>query len=381
MLNTKKTMSHGKTREDKTCLNCGHTVEERYCPHCGQENIEPKQPFHYLFTHFIEDFTHYDGEFWKTIKYLLLKPGKLTKEYLAGKRQLYVAPVKLYIFISFITFFLPPLISSSEEESSELEKKTHIAKEVEKEKSKDEKITQITDNLKQNLSKEHLNKDSLKSKQIVKDIKVTEVNGNDIDTDALGETEDGRISVLGATNMKQFDSLHSKNKKNHAIYVFMKPFAKKIFHMQEQGLKRDLIFDKFKETMIHTLPKALFIYLPVFAFFLWIFHNKKKWWYFDHGIFTLHYFSFLLLGTLILIFLDRITDLLPDYGALNLLIILINMAAIIYMSIYFFIAHHRVYESSRTMSIFKGVFLFMINFIGIIFMGLLLMYASFMMMH
>lgn len=374
-------MSHGKTREDKTCLNCGHTVEERYCPHCGQENIEPKQPFHYLFTHFIEDFTHYDGEFWKTIKYLLLRPGKLTKEYLSGKRQMYVAPVKLYIFISFITFFLPPLISSSREESTEYDKKAHVAKEIEKEKAKDEKIAAITDSLKQHLSKEQLSKDSQQSKNTAKDIKVTEVNGNNIDTDALGETEDGKLSVLGARNMSQYDSLYSNNKESRFLYNFMKPFAKKIFHMQEQGLKKELIMDKFKETIVHTLPKALFIYLPLFAFFLWIFHSKKKWWYFDHGIFTLHYFSFLLLGTLILIFFDRISNLLPDYSALNLFIILINMAAIIYMSVYFFIAHHRVYESSRTMSIFKGIFLFMINFIGIIFMGLLLMYASFMMMH
>jgi len=375
-------MSHGKTREDKTCLNCGHTVEERYCPHCGQENTEPKQPFHYLFTHFIEDFTHYDGEFWKTIKYLLLRPGKLTKEYLAGKRQMYVAPVKLYIFISFITFFLPPLFSSSEEEPTEHDRKEQISKEIEKEKAKDKKITKITDSLKQHLSKEQLDKNSNQSEQFSKDIKVTEINGNDIETDALGETEDGRISVFGAKNMKQFDSLQSGDKKNQeVVYAFLKPFAKKIFHMQDQGLKKELIMDKFKETMIHTLPKALFIYLPVFAFFLWIFHNKKKWWYFDHGIFTLHYFSFLLLGTLILIFFDRITDLLPNYSVLNLLIILINTVAVIYMSIYFFIAHHRVYESSRTMSIFKGIFLFMINFIGIIFMGLLLMYASFMMMH
>lgn len=372
-------MSHGKTREDKTCLNCGHTVEERFCPHCGQENIEPKQPFHFLFTHFVEDFTHYDGEFWKTIKYLLLKPGKLTKEYLAGKRQMYVAPVKLYIFISFITFFLPSLFSSSDEEATEHGKKEHVAKKAEKEKAKDEKTAKFTDSLQQHLSKEQLNKAS--QSKATKEIKVTEVNGNNIDTDALGETEDGKLSVVGARNMKQYDSIYASDKRNSVVYSFLKPFAKKIFHMQEQGLKKELIMDKFKESLIHTLPKALFVYLPVFAFFLWIFHNKKKWWYFDHGIFTLHYFSFLLLGVLILICFDKITDLLPDYGILNVLYILIYFAAIIYMSIYFFIAHHRVYESSRTMSVFKGIFLFMINFIGIICMGLLLMYVSFLMMH
>lgn len=97
-------MSHGKLRADKTCLNCGHHVEERFCPHCGQENIETRQPFYFLFTHFIEDFTHYDGQFWGTLKNLFFKPGKLTNTYLEGKRQRFVPPVKLYIFVSFIVF-------------------------------------------------------------------------------------------------------------------------------------------------------------------------------------------------------------------------------------------------------------------------------------
>lgn len=368
-------MSHGKIREDKTCLNCGHHVEERFCPHCGQENIQPKQPFYYLFTHFIEDFTHYDGQFWKTIKYLLFRPGKLTREYLAGKRQAYVAPVKLYIFVSFITFFLPSLLVSSEEETKEQDK-THASKEIEKEKKKAQ-VAQFTDSLKQELSKEQLKKD----RKADKDLKVTEINGNDIEIDTFGETKDGKIGVLGATNMKQFDSLYAKSINDQRVFDFMRPFAKKVFHMQEQGMNKDQIFDKFQETLVHTLPKALFVYLPIFAFFLWIFHNKKKWWFFDHGIFTLHYFSFLLLGTLILICFDWITDFLPDFSVLNLLIILIYLASLLYMSFYFFVAHHRVYESSRSASIFKGLFLFVINFIGLLIMLLILVYISFMMMH
>lgn len=366
-------MSHGKIREDKTCLNCGHTVEERFCPHCGQENTETKQPFHYLFTHFIEDFTHYDGQFWKTIKYLLFRPGKLTKEYLAGKRQTYVAPVKLYIFVSFITFFLPSLLSSSEEEQKTNDVYTLNTKE--REQANKERVAKMLDSIGRE------NKNIKIPKETINDLKVSVVNNDDSRTDAVGETEDGKLTILGAKNMKQFDSLYIKSSDSRSIFDFMRPFAKKVFHFQEQGLNKEQIFDKFSETVVHTLPKALFIYLPVFAFFLWLFHNKKKWWFFDNGIFTLHYFSFLLLGILIIIFLSKLFSLLPDYSIFNILSILISTIAIFYMFIYFFIAHHRVYENSRSISIMKGMSLFIINFFALLCMLLLLVYTSFRMMH
>lgn len=366
-------MSHGKIREDKTCLNCGHIVEERFCPHCGQENTETKQPFHYLFTHFIEDFTHYDGQFWKTIKYLLFRPGKLTKEYLAGKRQAYVAPVKLYIFVSFITFFVPSLFSSSGEQQEE--KNVYNINTIQRQKANKERISKILDSV----NKE--NKNMLIPQGAINDLKVTEVNGNNIETDALGETKDGKLSILGAANMKQFDSLYAKDANNRSVFDFMRPFAKKVFHLQEQGLNKEQIFDKFSETVVHTLPKALFIYLPVFAFFLWLFHNKKKWWFFDNGIFTLHYFSFLLLGILILISSSELLSLLPDYTIFNVISFLVYTITIVYMLIYFFIAHHRVYENSRSISVVKGMFLFIINFFALLCMLLLLVYTSFRMMH
>src|SRR5688500_11861363 len=104
---------HG-LREDKTCLNCFHIVENRYCPNCGQENTEPRKSFHHLFTHFIEDLVHYDNSFYKSVNALLFKPGRLTKEYIAGKRQSYVPPVKMYIFINFLTFFLMSILPSQE---------------------------------------------------------------------------------------------------------------------------------------------------------------------------------------------------------------------------------------------------------------------------
>jgi len=92
-------------RKDKTCLNCNYVVDNRFCSNCGQENTDTRKTFFHLFVHFFEDLTHYENAFWKTIKNLLLRPASLTKEYLSGKRMSYLAPVRLYIFVSFVTFF------------------------------------------------------------------------------------------------------------------------------------------------------------------------------------------------------------------------------------------------------------------------------------
>ena len=108
-------MSKSALRKDKTCLNCRHVVEMRFCPNCGQENTDSRKTFHHLFIHFFEDLTHYENAFWRTIRNLLFKPAALTKEYLSGKRLSYLAPVRLYIFISFLTFFLFTVIPDSED--------------------------------------------------------------------------------------------------------------------------------------------------------------------------------------------------------------------------------------------------------------------------
>src|SRR6218665_2979419 len=120
-------MSKHHLRKDPVCQNCGHHVEERFCGHCGQENTETRQSFGHLLRHFVEDLTHYDGAFWRTMKNLLFKPAYLTREFLKGRRASYVPPVRLYIFISFVTFLLPYLLPESEREHGHGSKTAHAA--------------------------------------------------------------------------------------------------------------------------------------------------------------------------------------------------------------------------------------------------------------
>ena len=99
-------MSHLKERKEKKCLNCNALIYGRFCHICGQENLIPKETFLYLVRHFIEDLTLFDGKFFATLKYLLLRPDFLSYEYMRGRRLSYLNPIRMYVFTSAIFSFL-----------------------------------------------------------------------------------------------------------------------------------------------------------------------------------------------------------------------------------------------------------------------------------
>lgn len=321
-------MSHSPIRKDKTCLNCRHVVEQKYCPNCGQENTDSRKTFHHLFVHFFEDLTHYENAFWKTIRNLLFKPATLTKEYLSGKRLSYLAPVRLYIFISFITFLLIALFPSH-----------------------------VTENLK-------------KSEK--------DITTNLIKQDKKGIETFKEKTHFEMKSMKEIDSIQKYGKPSEKYTDFEYWLYEKVVHVTENNSKAEII-EKFIESFVHNIPKILFIIMPFFAFFLWIFHNKKKWYYFDHGIFTLHYFSFLLLIFLILFIIQKITDLLGS--GFGFIADITNFVGILWMSYYFYPAHHRFYGESRIVSFIKSVFLFFINSFFIVFLLTFYVFYIFINLH
>lgn len=53
-----------------------------------------------------------DRRLWKTLKWLLFHPGKLTKAYVSGSHNQFTAPTTLYFSINFLFFFLQPMVNS-----------------------------------------------------------------------------------------------------------------------------------------------------------------------------------------------------------------------------------------------------------------------------
>ncbi|WP_300598682.1 DUF3667 domain-containing protein [Niabella sp.] len=362
-------MSGHKLRNEKNCLNCGHTVEDHFCSHCGQENIEPRQPFHYLFTHFFEDLTHYDGQVWKTFRFLLFYPGRLTREFLMGRRMRYVPPVRLYIFMSFIAFLLPALLFPSHE--LKLPELTAAQKEQQIKILEEEKATFAAAAQKPG--------SNISSKEVEK-------NNKSIDREIKAVREDGDfLRVLygdkraGIHTTAQLDSLQKTLPVKEQYNWLEYKLVKKDLELEEQGIHGPEAIKKVNESVFHNLPKALFLYMPLFAFWLWLFHGKKKWWYFDHGIFTLHYFSLLLTLITILYLVTFIGGWLGNAGETvrDWLIFL----AIAYGFFYFFRSHSKVYQERKLKSRLKGIFLFFLNIVFMAVFAFILYIVSFLNLH
>ena len=80
-----------------TCLNCGAEVQHDYCPKCGQKKDVEKLNWHSFVHEIAHFFTHIDRVFLYTSFQMIVRPGRVIKEYLAGKRKKYQKPISFYL--------------------------------------------------------------------------------------------------------------------------------------------------------------------------------------------------------------------------------------------------------------------------------------------
>lgn len=88
------------------CPNCGSELAGEYCHSCGQKRIHRHEfGIKHFFGHVIHEFTHLDSnKIFKTLRALLIRPGLLTADYLAGRKGRYINPIRIYLTFSAIYF-------------------------------------------------------------------------------------------------------------------------------------------------------------------------------------------------------------------------------------------------------------------------------------
>lgn len=99
---------HAEHAHATACANCGEPLQGAFCHRCGQSAHDPVRSFGHAVEEVFESFWHLDGRIFRTLR-ALLAPGRLALDYLAGHRVAYVAPLRLFVVLSVLTFFVARL--------------------------------------------------------------------------------------------------------------------------------------------------------------------------------------------------------------------------------------------------------------------------------
>ena len=93
--------------ESQNCPECATPLVGEYCHRCGEKlpDAHDLTMKHFLH-HGLHELTHFDSKIFRTLEALVLRPGLLTVEYLAGRRQRYVLPLRLFLVIFALNLFL-----------------------------------------------------------------------------------------------------------------------------------------------------------------------------------------------------------------------------------------------------------------------------------
>lgn len=79
------------------CLNCDTEFQGKYCPECGQSAETRRFTMNLVFEHLIEALWGVDGSIGFSLKSLFTHPGKMTLDYIKGKRTQYFSPISMLL--------------------------------------------------------------------------------------------------------------------------------------------------------------------------------------------------------------------------------------------------------------------------------------------
>ncbi len=99
-----------QTLERKPCKNCNSELVGVYCSECGQKDSQLLS-IKEILKEFSDNVFSFDTRFFITLKYLITKPGLLTTEYWLGRRTKYLPPLRLYLVMSLMYFFISSIIN------------------------------------------------------------------------------------------------------------------------------------------------------------------------------------------------------------------------------------------------------------------------------
>jgi len=270
------------------CLNCGAALSGAFCAACGQRDIPPYPGVRELAVDAISEFSGWDGRLSSTLRTLIRRPGMLTHEFLEGRRARYISPLRLYLTASLVYFVLAasaPTIRLASGREAGLRVAPTIAR------------------------------------------------------DSAPASRPERVGAAASAAMRD-DALtpaerEAALKDIERAPALMQPFLRRAV-ADPLGFKRGIL---------ETMPRMLFVLLPLFAGIVALFYRGRK--YPEHLYFAIHLHAFIFLAL-------AMTELMK-FTRIPLLVGVASFATVLWIPIYATLAFRRVYGGSLARTLMKEI--------------------------
>lgn len=344
-----------------TCLNCEHELDlsDKYCPSCSQRNSAKKLSIKDFFSELFSNIFSYDSKLRKTLTAMLFRPGRITKAYLAGKRKSYTNPFRFFLSLAIVYFLMLNYFNNFEalDRFGADNKEDSFA--IKEDGIFNWKFTPKED----------------KNNAIINDTIIDELNV--INIDSIQRDRIRKDSMRIQQPMVYFDSIQNEGlltRISLKVNLFQSGIRKRRVRSYEEAVDSLKVRDTYENKLsfsaaksltkainkpgsylsfvISKLPFIIFLFLPLFAVFIWLIYSKKKYGYADHLIFSFHTQTMLIILMIMSFALDRI------FKTSTL-----SLWALLLFIFYLYKAMRNFYGQGRLKTIVKFMFLNSIFFI------------------
>ena len=289
------------------CKNCGAVLLGRFCVNCSQAADVHVPTTKELLHELLEGLTHSDSRLWRTLKTLWFKPGKLTEEFVAGRRIAYLPPFRLYLILS-ILFFLTASFMH-----------TKVA------------LVKLDEALKPPAPPTAVHPRTAVPKS------------------AVPRSETSADEPAPAMNAESCKDVNFMTFDNHPSW------NQRMTHACEAAVRDN--GDSLWHVALSTMPKAMFLFLPLIAFLHMLMYWRPRYRYAEQLLFFVHLHAFYFSAAILIVCISNAVDAWPQLQASGSIL---NTLLGWTLPLYTLAAMRRVFRRTWLGTLVTGVALFFV---------------------
>lgn len=326
------------------CLNCGTELRGQYCGSCGQRARGRLISLWELLQDAFGDLFEIDSRLWRTVVPLLVRPGRLTRDYLEGRRARYMPPFRMYLVLSVI-FFVVAFFNPEDDLSLLFEPQPQPTPEevAEQQLEAAEKREAVEAELNEVL------------KDLADDVE-EETEGHDVKFGVSADDPSGEFNFkidpeTGECTYSSQDDLPDW-------------FQRRLTKERLEEMCERIGADGGKtlgNLVLDNIPVALIVLMPIMALVLKVLYPLSRRYFVEHLLFFVHFHSFFFLILTLQVLYARFAGLvsLPEVAK-----ILPIVAAAFYIPVYLYKSMRQVYDQGHVVTFAKYIVLAVAYSIG-----------------